>query len=69
MEDEEDDVSERLSNRISKSVNPKFNDRNVKNSAKYFLDWVSEHKIFTIFILLLVIFGFDKVARYLSDRY
>ena len=34
-----------------------------------FLDWVAEHRVFTVIILILIIMGFGKIARHFGKRY
>jgi len=46
----------------------KYDDKSIKKDVKYFLEWITEHKIFSIFLLILIIMGMDKIAKHFSRR-
>lgn len=33
-----------------------------------FLKWIETHKIFTIVLLILIVFGFGKIAKHFEER-
>lgn len=43
-----------------------YKDNNKEMSFRDLLNWITEHKIFTVFLLILIIFGFNKVAKHFS---
>jgi hypothetical protein len=68
QEDSIDDINENLT-KLKKNIYKRYNDKHVKEDAKYFLDWLTSHKIFTIFLLILIILGMDKIVKHLTKRY
>lgn len=43
---------------------PEINDETANN----FLAWITNHKVYTIFLLLLIIFGMGKIAKHFGDK-
>jgi len=36
--------------------------------ASEFLEWITKHKIYTITLLILIIFGLGKLVRHFGDK-
>jgi hypothetical protein len=43
-------------------------DKLTDGGIKTFFDWITNHKIYTIILLLLIIFGFGKITKHLIKR-
>lgn len=63
---EDKETSEETTKTVAKIVS-KNKDKFTDSGVKTFLDWITNHKIYTVVLLILITFGFGKVANHFKD--